>query len=149
MVSTRTRKRAASPPPDSQPNTPKKTRNAQEAKSEPAQPISDDDGDAKQPAPKRKARGKAVKAEPQSDAEEGADDPNAMTQTKQSVKQKGKGKAKPEPEPEQTDETESSAQFAKGNNILIPMDERCNMFGYHVYVDSNSGEAFSMLIPAL
>lgn len=120
------------------------------AKSQPADVQTGDENepDAKKAAPK-KGRGK-VKAEPEDDDQ--ADDAVPDDKKAAPKKRNAKGsKAVDEPtqdEPPKADEAEekpskkpevNEAQVAKAGTSQIPLDEGCNMHGYHVYVDPNDG----------
>ncbi|CAK3869542.1 Poly [ADP-ribose] polymerase 2 [Lecanosticta acicola] len=127
MPALRARKRAATP--DAEPDPPAK-RGRSAAKSK--QPADDDDDDgAAQPkaAPKFKGRPAAKKMKVEDDDDEDADEKQ---------KSKGKGKAKVKDEPAE-DAQVSDAQYAKGGNLVIPLDEICHLTQHHVYVDNGTG----------
>lgn len=126
MPTLRQRKRPASPAVE--PDPPKKTRQTKKAAPPaPLQVDSNSDIEVVEPPKKAPAKSKGKgKAKPQNDEVD-------------SVVSTTNSKAKAEAEPKYTipeDATAGSAQYAKAEKLIVPVDETCPFNG-HVYIDSN------------
>lgn len=122
MPALRARKRAPTPDPEPEPPA-KRGRKAQKAD------ANDDATQTQKPASKAKGKTASKKIKQEDDQDDEADQ-------KPKSNGKARGKAKEEPAAEAQ---VSDAQYAKGSNLVIPVDERWSEPGFHVYVDNSDG----------